>query len=313
VEIGVKGGRYRSFRVSKWGDPDFRRLSPNARLLLLALSTGPTSSLAGIGHAYTQALVEETGLSAPEIEGAFGELEKLPTPARSFVMREGSVVWVRDQLADDPSRGDDPEIRNPKFLTAIETILGSLPRGSAVVKKFRIHYKLDPQRVSRTSSRTVSPTVVDSRIRIRIPNPNPETSPKTRPNPNDPVGSKLNLPEGRSNGHDSETAAKGTATAEPVKTHPDPLIESLFREMKGKDGALKGDDQTRDLPPQDKLDTLRATIRRRIDVDQNGRAEGLRDQLERSEYRNAVDRLRQGESFETLLVVAEQRVVDAPR
>jgi hypothetical protein len=177
----VRVGRYRSVRVAKWGDPDFQRLSGHSRLLLMALLTGSTSSLADIGHAYIEALVAETDLSPAEIEAAFGELEKKPTPTRSFVVREGSVVWVRDALADDPARGKDPDIRNPKHLTAIETILGSLPRGSVLVKKFRAYYKLNRPTVSRMVSQTVPTTLPDSRIRIPNPNPNPEQKPNPNP------------------------------------------------------------------------------------------------------------------------------------
>ena len=85
----MTGGRYRSVRVAKWGDPAFRRLTPHARLLLLALLTGSSSSLAGIGLAYGEALTAETGLTPAEIEAAYGELERHPTPARSFIVREG--------------------------------------------------------------------------------------------------------------------------------------------------------------------------------------------------------------------------------
>jgi hypothetical protein len=208
----VRGGRYRSVRVAKWGDPDFKRLSPDARLLLLALITGSSSSLAGIGHAYTEALADETGLSSAQIEAAYGELEKKPTPARSFVVREGSVVWVRDALADDPSRGEDPDVRNPKHLTAIETILGSLPRGLGVVRKFRAYYKLDRHTVSRPVPDPVSDTSSHSRIRIPNPNPNPET--KTTPKKESARGNSVtlsSLSEPRNgNGHDpTNNAFKG--------------------------------------------------------------------------------------------------------
>jgi hypothetical protein len=69
------------------------------------LLTGSTSSLAGIGHAYIEALVAETGLSPAEIEAAFGELEKKPTPTRSFMVREGSVVGFVMPLPMIPPAG----------------------------------------------------------------------------------------------------------------------------------------------------------------------------------------------------------------
>ena len=86
-------------------------------------------------------------------------------------------MWVRDALADDPARGHDPEIRNPKHLTNIETILESLPRGSEVVRKFRAYYKLGRGKVSLRISPKVSPEIPDSRIRIPHPSPNPNPNP----------------------------------------------------------------------------------------------------------------------------------------
>lgn len=215
----MRGGRYRSVRVAKWGDATFQRLSSDARLLLMALLTGSTSSLAGIGHAYTEALIEETGLSSVQIEGAFAELEKQPTPARSFVVREGSVVWVRDALADDPARGDDPDIRNPKHLTAIETILGSLPRTSGVVKKFRTYYKLDRRTVSRPVSPALSATVADSRIRIPNPNPKPEQEPNPNPEKESTRGNTATLSLLGSNGSingNGNDASKGNHRPPPT-------------------------------------------------------------------------------------------------
>lgn len=135
-----RGGRYRSWRVATWADPDFQALTPSAKLVLLALSTGSLSNLAGVTFYYPEALERETGLTGEVIEAAMGELEKRPSPARSFVVRDLGVVWLRDQLRSDPAREGDPEIRNPQHRTAIENILASLPRDSVAVKKFRDSY-----------------------------------------------------------------------------------------------------------------------------------------------------------------------------
>jgi hypothetical protein len=123
-----------------WVEDDFQRLSPPAKLVLLALSTGSLSNLAGLAFYYPEALERETGLTGDAIEAAMGELEKRPTPARSFVVCDLGVVWIRDLLRSDPAREGDPEIKNQKHRTAIQSILASLPRDSAAVKKFRDAY-----------------------------------------------------------------------------------------------------------------------------------------------------------------------------
>jgi hypothetical protein len=139
--------------VALWNEGDFQALTPPAKLALLALSTGTLSNMAGIGFYYPEALARETGLTGEAIEAALGELEKRPSPARSFVVRDLGVVWVRDLLRADPAREGDPEIKNPKHRTAIETILASLPRDSMAVKKFRDSYHFRVHTPSHTPPR----------------------------------------------------------------------------------------------------------------------------------------------------------------
>src|SRR4030095_3558910 len=90
------------------------------------------SNLAGIAYVYQEALERETGLTPGEIRSASAELEKA-----GFVVFDQGVAWVKDQLATDPRRENDPARINPTHRPAIESILGSLPRGSIAVKKFR--------------------------------------------------------------------------------------------------------------------------------------------------------------------------------
>jgi hypothetical protein len=167
-----RGGRYRAVRVALWSREDFQTLAPPTRLTLLALSTGSFSNIAGIGLLSLEALRRETGLGATDLEAALGELEKRPTPGRSFIMRdEYAVLWVRNLLRDDPSREKDPNVRNPNHRTAVETILGALPRTSPTVKKFKNYYGFTTHRVSGTPfdtpSDTPSHTPSQSRIRRR--------------------------------------------------------------------------------------------------------------------------------------------------
>ena len=151
-----RGGRWRLVPVSRWSAPDYQGLTPHAKLVLLALTTGSLSNLAGIGFYYPEALARDTGLGLAAVEEAMGELEKRPTPARSFVVRDLGVIWVRDQLRLDPARESDPEIKNQKHRTAIETILAALPRDSVVVKKFRDSYRF---RLHTPSSPTAYPFI----------------------------------------------------------------------------------------------------------------------------------------------------------
>jgi hypothetical protein len=132
-------------------------VSADARLLLVNLRTGSSSNLPGINHVYQEALERETGLSPGEIRNAFAELQK-----GGFVVFDRGVAWVKDQLKTDPSREDDPNCTNPKHRTNIESVLGSLPRESLAVKKFREYYKFPAHRVSRTPSRTPSHTPSDT-------------------------------------------------------------------------------------------------------------------------------------------------------
>src|SRR5690242_15258788 len=138
-----RGGRYRSIRVTLWGDESFHRLSPGARLVLMALMTGSLSNLAGIAHLHQGALELETGLGASEVEAALAELETRPSAARSFIVRDHGVVWVRDQLGSDPHWCDG----NVNQQRGVETILGSLP-SPALVRKFRSYYELRGQGAS---------------------------------------------------------------------------------------------------------------------------------------------------------------------
>jgi hypothetical protein len=150
-------GRFRYVRTSMWLDADFVRLSAGAKLVLVALSTGSHSNLAGIGLLHREILARETGLSADELEAALAELEKRPTPKRSLITRDHlGVVWVRRFLADDPSRDNDPEVRNPKHRRAVEVILGTLPSSSSTVKKFRDCYKFRAHTLSHRVSQGVS-------------------------------------------------------------------------------------------------------------------------------------------------------------
>jgi hypothetical protein len=147
-------GRYRHIYSADWAQRDFQGLSPNARLVYLCLRTGTQSNLAGIGYVYLEALEQETGLDRGALAAALSELEKQPTPNASWIVREGSIVWVRRHMKDSPTREIDPNMKNERHITAINRLLGTLPRDSVLLKKFRRYNKIPRDRVSDTSSYT---------------------------------------------------------------------------------------------------------------------------------------------------------------
>jgi hypothetical protein len=148
-----RGGRYRMIPVGLWENTEFQRLTPNARYVYMNLTSGSLSSFAGIGLLYIEALQRETGLRIAELENALAELEKTPTPARSWIVRDLGVVWVRRQLMSDPAiekAGGSPSAAQQ---IGIATHLGSLPQDSAAVRKFRRYHSFTGTCVALEASR----------------------------------------------------------------------------------------------------------------------------------------------------------------
>jgi hypothetical protein len=140
--VARRTGHYRTSRVSKFSELAAAGVSANAKLTYFYLALGPFSSFAGIGRVSMDSIAHDTGLSRAEIESALAELEKRPTPARSFIVydREHGIVWVRDYLKDDPAREKDPQVLNESHRKGIENTLGDLAKDSPAVKKFRLYY-----------------------------------------------------------------------------------------------------------------------------------------------------------------------------
>jgi hypothetical protein len=122
-------------------------------LVFLALLTGSSSNLAGITFESREILSRETALTGSALETALAELEKLPTPARSFAVRDGVVIWLRTALEDAPGVFDERDhFVNYRHRTGVKAILGSLPATSVVVQKFKRHYRLALQGPSQGAS-----------------------------------------------------------------------------------------------------------------------------------------------------------------
>lgn len=239
-----RGGRYRTTRVAMWGSPDFHKLTPNARLTYLALRTGSFSNLPGLFKVFMEPLSLETGLSAAELEAAIAELEKTPTPATSFVVRDHlGILWVRHQLAEDPARETDPEITNEWHRKGIVTIVGGLPKQSVVVRRFRRTFKqlfvqapIRAPKGPHEDPQTEPLEVPESGIpEAGIPEPeagSPEASGPQGPAPEE--ASKVALATGSNNGgsHDPDPPVQRWNEADEIKTFGRPLslLERLGRQ-----------------------------------------------------------------------------------
>jgi hypothetical protein len=132
-------GGYRVVAIGMLGS--MQGFAPNDRLVALALMTGETSSFAGIGFVYPEALVRQTALASAEVEAALANLEKLPSPSNPFIIRDSSVIWIRNQLKSDPTVKKAGGKPNAAQQLGIQRHVGSLPQDNRAVRKFLRHYR----------------------------------------------------------------------------------------------------------------------------------------------------------------------------
>lgn len=170
-------GSYRSIFTAIWDDPDFQALDPDGKLLLLHLRTSPLGNLAGIFRFYKEAISEHTGLSEERITRALQALYEA-----GFLEVEKNVIWIKDALRSEPWLA--LPIENPKHLSAITTIILSLPR-LQIVSRFCKAYGLDTlcHTLCDTLSTTLPPTlshgVSDTQRQRQTTETETDTDPKT--------------------------------------------------------------------------------------------------------------------------------------
>jgi hypothetical protein len=131
----TRRGVYRGVYSALIDDPDYQRLTPNARLVLLTLRLCSQAGAAAIFRAYGAVVAEQTGLSVDAVEASLHELETSPSAERPWIVRDAGIVWVRNALRYDPHMG----VSDPKHRAAIERVLAALPR-SGIVSKFCRYY-----------------------------------------------------------------------------------------------------------------------------------------------------------------------------
>ncbi len=126
-------GVYRAIYVVLWDDPDFLKLPPDAKLVLLNLRTGPLSNMPCIYRFYREAIREQTGLTEKAVNKSLDTLcDTL------WITVSDNLVWVRNALRYDPSI----YLNNPKHIEAIKKVLIGLPK-SKIVIDFCTYYKID--------------------------------------------------------------------------------------------------------------------------------------------------------------------------
>ena len=158
-------GVYRAIYTSIWDDTDFKKLSPETKLVLLNLRTSPLSNMPAIFPFYLEAIHRQTGLPEAVIKEALLALQK----DRWIVIEEG-IIWIRNGLKFDPTIS----LNNKKHLSAIKSFLQSLPK-IKLVKDFCDYYKIEiPYQIAYKIPNNIP-------YAYQEPEPEPETDKKENP------------------------------------------------------------------------------------------------------------------------------------
>jgi hypothetical protein len=151
-------GEYRSFFVALVNGPDFRQLTPEARLCLFVLKLSLRHYGIGVLDAAAHVLAIRTGLTADACEAALAELVQA-----GWMEREGDVLWLVRGLECEPQF----VARNPKHRKSTQDYVKTLPT-MPIVARFVARYadffgaSAPADTVSDTLSDTVSPTQADA-------------------------------------------------------------------------------------------------------------------------------------------------------
>lgn len=127
----MERGEYRPIYTVLIDDPDFQKLSRDAKLLffVLKLSLGPS----GIGVVYDPVLASRTGIPSEGVREGMKELS-----AGDWVRRQATVVWIRNGLAFEPNLS----LENSNHRKSIEKHLRGLPK-LEIVNSYADYYDID--------------------------------------------------------------------------------------------------------------------------------------------------------------------------
>jgi hypothetical protein len=159
---------YRAVLTRLFDDPDYQRLSPHARLVLLTARLCDKAGPAAIFRYYPIILAAETGLTLEQLEAALKELK-----AARYIVLDAAVLWIKNGLRFDPSIN----LANAKHYKAVTRWINDLPR-TATVARFRKYYNLEgpPHSPSKGLARALTSPDPD-------PDPDPEPDPDPDPEP----------------------------------------------------------------------------------------------------------------------------------
>lgn len=126
-------GLWRAIYTSLWDDLDFRKLTPNVKLVFLNLRTSPLTNMPVIYPYYIEAIERQTGLDRKQVLRALDTL----SDTHWIAIQEG-IVWVKKGLKFDPNI----VLTNDKHLIAIKNIILALPK-LQIVRDFIDFYKIN--------------------------------------------------------------------------------------------------------------------------------------------------------------------------
>src|SRR5678815_2493668 len=127
-------GVYRGIHSSLLDDPDFQRLSPSARHVLLTVRLCKDAGPAVIFRYYLEVIARQTGFSTIKVQAALNELE-----AQRWIVLDHSVLWVSNGLRHDPMI----KLSSAKHTHAVVRQIEALPSSSYdLIVKFCEYYKI---------------------------------------------------------------------------------------------------------------------------------------------------------------------------
>ncbi len=156
----TRRGVYRGVYSSLLDDPDYQRLTPPARLVLLTLRLCTQAGAGAIFRVYVVMLAEQTGLEVVDVEKAIAELACSPSPEKPWIYRDGPVVWVRNGLRYDPN----VRLADDKHRKGVERAVSALPNLPIVAKFCRYYEITSPLAESRRLGEDLSPPSTETEV-----------------------------------------------------------------------------------------------------------------------------------------------------
>ena len=126
-------GAYRGIFSVLLDDPDYQKLSPYARLVLLTARQCQDAGPSAIFRYYPEKLAHQTGLTTETVLVALAELQEA-----GWIVEDGVLLWVRNGLRYDPHVRPN----NGNHREGIEEHLKSLPKRALVIQ-FCEYYGFD--------------------------------------------------------------------------------------------------------------------------------------------------------------------------